>query len=94
MWRRRGVRFAKPGALLDQRRPIVSIFSTGVLEAAAAGVASWVTCERPPTWVREFWDRYELSMWGSRPTPSPVLPDMEPAQAIAQHVASAVDRSR
>jgi len=94
MWRRRGVRFAKPGALLDERRPVVSIFSTGVLEAAAAGVASWVTCERPPSWVGEFWDRYELSTWGSQPTPPPVLPAMEPAQAIAEHVAKAVRRGR
>lgn len=94
MWRRRGVRFAKPGALLDERSPVVSIFSTGVLEAAAAGVASWVTCERPPSWVREFWDRYELSTWGSQPTPPPVLPAMEPAQAIAEHVAKAVRRGR
>jgi len=86
MWRRRGVRFAKPGALLDERRPVVSIFSTGVLEAAAAGVPSWVTCERPPMWVREFWDRYELSMWGDRPTSPPILGSIEPARAIAQHV--------
>ncbi|MBM7466698.1 RNA-binding protein [Microbacterium esteraromaticum] len=94
MWRRRGVGFAKPGALLDERRPVVSIFSTGVLEAAAAGIPSWVTCERPPMWVREFWDRYELSMWGSRPTSPPVLPDIEPARAIAQHVEAAVGGER
>lgn len=94
IWQRRGIRIAKPGGLLDERRPVVSIFSTGVLEAAAAGVPSWVTCERPPTWVREFWDRYELSTWGEQPTPPPALPEVEPAQAIAQHVAIAVEGGR
>ena len=94
IWRRRGVRFAKPGALLDERRPVVSIFSTGVLEAAAAGIPSWVTCERPPMWVREFWDRYDLSRWGSRPTAPPILGDIEPARAIAEHVGTALEHGR
>jgi hypothetical protein len=85
-WRGRGVRFAAPGGLLDQPRPVVSIFSTGVLEAAAAGIPSWVTCVRPPAWVQEFWERYGLRLWGGPPTPAPPLPDIEPARAIARRV--------
>lgn len=92
-WRRRGIEFAPPGALIDERRPVVSIFSTGVLEAAAAGIPSWVTCVAAPGWVREFWDRYELSPWGGSPTSPPPLPDVEPARAIAQHVAESSRRT-
>jgi hypothetical protein len=82
-WRRRGLRFAPPGGLLDAPRPVVSIFSTGVLEAAAAGIPAWVTCIRPPAWVQEFWERYGLRLWGGEPTPAPSQPDIEPARAIA-----------
>jgi hypothetical protein len=84
IWRRRGIRFAAPGGLLDEPRPVVSIFSTGVLEAAAAGIPAWVTCVRPPAWVQEFWERYGLRPWGGAPTPPPPQPDIEPARAIAR----------
>lgn len=84
IWRRRGIAFDDSGApLSDNRRPIASIFSTGVLEAAAAGIPSWVTAVRPPEWVRDFWDRYGMSLWGAAPTASPAIPAIEPARAIA-----------
>ncbi|MGB4135983.1 MAG: RNA-binding protein, partial [Microbacterium sp.] len=86
LWRRRGIRFAPPGPLLTERRPVVSIFSTGVLEAAAAGIPSWVTCVRPPAWVQEFWERYDLRLWGGDPTPAPDQPAAEPAAAVAASV--------
>ncbi len=90
VWRRRGIRFAEPGPLLAAGRPVVSIFSTGVLEAAAAGIPSWVTCVRPPAWVREFWDRYDLALWGGAPTPAPEHPKIEPARAVAERALAVV----
>lgn len=84
-WKARGIDVDRSGSpLRDNRRPVVSIFSTGVLEAAAAGVDSWVTGVDVPEWVRDFWRRYDLSEWGSEPTPAPRQPDVEPATAIAR----------
>jgi len=84
-WKARGIDVDRSGSpLRDNRRPVVSIFSTGVLEAAAAGVDSWVTGVDVPEWVRDFWRRYDLSEWGSEPTPAPRQPDLEPAAAIAR----------
>lgn len=66
--------------------PVVSVFSTGVLEAAIRGVPSWVYHPNPPAWVEEFWERYGMNKWGSTPTPTPEIPDREPAQAIADYI--------
>jgi len=85
-WQRGGIRFAPPGPLAASSGPVVSIFSTGVLEAAASGRDAWVTCVEPPAWVREFWQRYRLNEWGSDPTPAPTRPAVEPAKAIADAV--------
>lgn len=84
MWERQGIsidRLKKP--LLEEPRPVVSIFSTGVIEAAAAGIPSWVMCNKHISWVEEFWERYSMSKWGSDPTPPPPLLKQEPALAIA-----------
>lgn len=86
LWRREGIRFAPHGPVLDSPHPVVSIFSTGVLEAAAAGIPAWVTCVHPPGWLTEFWERYELSVWGHPPTPAPAVPESDPAIAIASRV--------
>ncbi len=72
--------------LRELGRPVVSIFSTGVLEAAAAGVPAWVHLPDPPPWVREFWERYRLSPWGEVPTASPERPTVEPSVAVADAV--------
>lgn len=66
--------------------PVVSVFSTGVLEAAIRGVPSWVYHPNPPAWVEEFWERYGMNKWGSTPTSAPEIPDREPAQAIAEYI--------
>lgn len=84
MWERQGInidRSRKP--LLEEPRPVVSIFSTGVIEAAAAGIPSWVMCNKPISWVEHFWERYSMSKWGSDPTPPPPQLKQEPALAIA-----------
>lgn len=84
LWRRRGITVAWADTpLVADGRAVVGVFSTGVLEAAAAGLPAWVTCVRPPAWVREFWQRYGLSEWGGEPTPAPPRPAVEPAAAVA-----------
>lgn len=87
-WRRSGIVIDDSRApLRTLTRPVVSIFSTGVLEAAASGRPAWVTCVGGPEWIREFWARYSLSEWGGDPTPAPVVPPVEPAKAIAASLA-------
>ena len=71
--------------------PVVSIFSTGVLEAALRGVPAWVYHPNPPTWVTEFWDRYGMNRWGSAPTPAPQVPVQEPAQLIAEYLTRSLE---
>lgn len=71
--------------------PVVSIFSTGVLEAALRGVPAWVYHPHPPAWLKEFWDRYGMNQWGSEPTPAPQLPDREPAQQIAEYLTQSLE---
>ncbi|SEA48116.1 hypothetical protein SAMN02910418_01677 [Bowdeniella nasicola] len=87
-WRRNGIEFDLERRPLAQARgPIASVFSTGVLEAAASGKPSWVVHPDPPRWLRSMWERYGMAPWqphGDRePTPSFPLPSQEPAAAIA-----------
>ncbi|KQQ05643.1 MULTISPECIES: hypothetical protein [unclassified Rathayibacter] len=92
-WRRGGIGVLVGGDLAAQARPVASVFSTGVLEAAAAGTPAWVTCVDPPAWVREFWSRYGLSRWGEAPpTPAPAVPPVEPAAAVAAEALSIAER--
>ena len=74
--------------LVELTSPIVSVFSTGVLEAAARGLDAWVDFPRPPAWLAEFWDRYAMSRLGNSPTIAPAKPDLEPARRIAEIVAA------
>lgn len=68
-WQRRGMTIRTPGtALRDLAAPVVSIFSTGILEAAALGLPSWGYHHSPPDWVSEVWDRYQISRWGTPPS--------------------------
>lgn len=84
----RGIHVDRSGIpLTDLRAPVVSTFSTGVLEAAARGLDAWVHHAKPPRWLREFWDRYGLSPWGTEPTQAPDKPQTEPARTIADVIA-------
>jgi hypothetical protein len=84
-WERRGITVDRSGAsLTDLRTPVVSVFSTGVLEAAARGIPAWVDFPDPPEWLEEFWDRYDMRRYGGEPTAAPVEPATEPAAAIAE----------
>ena len=83
--RRAGIRFDTSGAALATwDRPVVSVFSTGILEMASRGVDAWVDFPRPPAWLGEFWERYGMSRFGGVPTPAPARPALEPAQQIAR----------
>ncbi|MET3708948.1 hypothetical protein ABIB17_003598 [Arthrobacter sp. UYEF6] len=84
-WAKQGIHIDRSGMpLAEVTAPVVSAFSTGVLEAAARGIPSWVTYRRPPRWLEEFWERYDMSRWGSDPTPPPVQGEQEPAAVIAR----------
>jgi hypothetical protein len=82
---------ARAGVAIDQTatplsatsNPVVSVFSTGVLEAAARGLPAWVDFPRPPAWLEEFWERYDMRAYGGDPTPAPPHPATEPARAVA-----------
>jgi len=85
LWEKEGIRIDRSGTPLNEvPNPVVSIFSTGVLEAAIRGIPAWVYHPAPPTWLVEFWDRYGMNQWGQEPTPAPVQPKKEPAQRIAE----------
>lgn len=86
LWRRRGIEFAPSDVPLREiTSPVVAVFSTGVLEAAARGVPSYVFAPKAPDWVAELWDRYGMRRFGApTPTPSPRLPSAEPAAALAE----------
>lgn len=87
--RRRGVGFETSGRPLPElARPVVSIFSTGTLEAAQRGLPAWVHHPNPPDWVRDFWRRYGLKQFGEDPTPAWDLGAKEPAIAIARALES------
>jgi hypothetical protein len=91
IWRRQGIEFDDGHVpLRDLPTPVVSVFSTGILEAAARGVPAWAAYDRPPAWLAEFWDRYGMARYGSDPTPAPDRPSTEPAVTVA---AALEDRS-
>ena len=94
LFQRRGITVDRSGTPLAQlQAPVVSIFSTGVLEAAARGVPAWVTCDDPPPWLRDFWTRYDMKQWGDRPTPGPSVSPTEPAAAVAAALVAAAEES-
>ena len=90
-YRRAGITVDTSGVpLVDLEAPIVSVFSTGVLEAAARGREAWVDFPRPPAWLGEFWERYAMHRLGSSsPTPAPDRPAHQPAERIAAIVTGA-----
>ena len=89
-YERAGITVDRAGVpLADLSDPVVSVFSTGVLEAAARGREAWVDFPRPPSWLGEFWERYGMSRYGTDPTPAPARPAVEPAQRIAEIVTEA-----
>ena len=84
LWRSQGV------TLDDVKRPLTSlgapvgaVFSTGILEAAAAGLPAYGVCEGPPAWIHELWSRYGIERPDSGCRTQVDVPTLEPAQSIA-----------
>ena len=75
-WERAGIRVDRAGGpLAELTTPVVSVFSTGVLEAAARGIPAWVDFPGPPIVARGVLDALrDVAPGASAPTPSPVLP--------------------
>ncbi len=92
LWAKMGIKFADLQLDLNQTdNPVVSVFSTGVLEAAMRGVPAWVYHPSPPDWLKEFWKRYGMNRWGGPPTPAPIQPAEEPALLIARTIAQQLE---
>ena len=88
LWRLRGVEVTPPDdpRIDSSQSLVVSIFSTGILEAAAAGRRSFRFCVDPPAWLAELWNRYAMAPLGSS-TPTVVeTSSIEPAAMIADAV--------
>ena len=85
IWRRMGMEVDAGGGLAGLSAPVVSAFSTGVLEAAAMGVPAWVFHLNPPAWLEEFWQRYDMNRWGGEPTSFRPAPE-DPASTIAEQL--------
>lgn len=83
---RLGVRVDSAASPLSDATSVVSAFSTGVLEAAALGIPSWVYLDAPPRWLREFWDRYGMRPWGGAPTAPLHQPSATPAEDTAREL--------
>ena len=83
-WEREGITIDRSGTpLVETRSPVVSVFSTGVLEAAARGLAAWVHAPGAPDWLSALHARYSMSPWGASPTPPPPATGQEPARTVA-----------
>ena len=89
-YRRLGIVVEGSTPLAELTGPVVSVFSTGVLEAASQGREAWVDFPRPPVWLGEFWERYGMHRFGDRPTPAPAGPAIEPARRVAEILTEAV----
>jgi hypothetical protein len=86
-WEGQGVAVLPSAQLEGVEGPVVSHFSTGILEAAALGVPSYAWCAEPPDWLRELWRRYDMSVWGHDGEPTSVkVSRLDPAEAIADVV--------
>lgn len=89
-YRRLGIAVEGSTPLAELTGPVISVFSTGVLEAAAQGRDAWVDFPRPPAWLGEFWERYDMHRFGDVPTPAPARPAEEPARRMAEILTEAV----
>ncbi|MFW0110141.1 RNA-binding protein [Rothia sp. P13129] len=93
LWGQRGITVDTSAIPLNEMtHPVVSIFSTGVLEAAIRGIPSWVYHPKPEPWLIEFWERYGMNRWGDSPTEPPVQPCTAPADTIARIIAEKLEK--
>lgn len=89
--RRGGISFDDTAQALDAScSPVVAIFSSGLLEAAANGRPAFGYHPSAPQWINAFWERYSIGKWGSEPTVAPTQPEIEPALHIANVITSSI----
>ena len=94
-WQSQGIKFeVSPVPLAQTNHRVVAVFSTGVLEAAAAGRASWVDYPEPPEWLDEVWNRYAMKRFGSATPTQAAVPDLEPARRIAEIVTARAEGTK
>jgi len=89
IWRARGVQFISGKTPLAQAvndRKVVGVYSTGILEAAAAGHEAFAYCIEPPEWVRDLWVRYAMAPYGEGAGTVVEVPVDEPALRIADEI--------
>lgn len=92
LWQRAGISIdRRPLPLAELRQPVLSTFSTGVLEQAARGLPAWAVFDgTAPDWLADFWDRYGMRRADARArlrldgeaTPAPQQPASEPVRAV------------
>ena len=97
LWTARGLTVERAApALARVDAPVGSVFSTGVLEAAARGLPARVTHPAPPRWLEAFWERYGMARWNGTAdgaaAPGPSAPATRPPEAPAEEPARAVAR--
>lgn len=68
VWKRMGMEFDDSPSMDLIARPVVSAFSTGILEASARGIPAWVFHVDPPAWLEDVWARYGMQPWGQPAT--------------------------
>lgn len=85
LWRAGGITVdSGVGRIADLEAPLIGVFSTGILEAAASGLPAYVDYPRPPAWLMEFWERNRMGRVGGAPTAPPPAPETNPAAAVAE----------
>lgn len=103
VWQSSGIALDRSNSpLTTLKSPVASVFSTGILEAAARGLPARVTHSDPPAWVQAFWERYGMVRWNGTVqgagaaddaapiTPAPWVPSKEPSLAISEMLGSLV----
>ncbi|MDU0347525.1 hypothetical protein [Actinomyces sp. MRS3W] len=84
-WEHRGIDIDRSDTpLFRTASPVVSVFSTGILEAAARGIPAWCYAMDAPSWLVGFQTRYNMSPWYDAPTSYPLVSGAEPAAVIAR----------
>lgn len=94
-WDAQGIVIDRSGTPLSQiSAPIVGVFSTGILEAAARGLPAWAHFPAPPQWLVDFWSRNGIHQWEQEPTPAPPRPAHPPAKVVADILYDVLRESR